>query len=304
MGARDRPHPGHQGALADTTHGEPGSIAAKRRTRDPSPVVVATASGAVEYAAVGAGPAVLVVHGVPGGYDQGLIIAGLFEGEPYRFVALSRPGYLGTPLATGETPAAQADAYAALLDNLGIRRAAIIAFSGGGPSTLQFVLRHPDRCWAMITVAALTMRRPIAGSLTAALARWLPLSDRGRWPIAKLPMAIPDRVARALGIHPVWLAMQGNAFEAPVRASGIRNDLAQFDAMVPYPLEQITVPTLVIHGLEDPVVPIAHAELAAATIPGARSVRLRGARHVLFTRPDVRAAMVGFLAEYAALPPR
>jgi len=40
-----------------------------------------------------------------------------------RVIAVSRPGYLGTPLADGETPEAQADLYAALLDTLGIARA-------------------------------------------------------------------------------------------------------------------------------------------------------------------------------------
>jgi pimeloyl-ACP methyl ester carboxylesterase len=43
----------------------------------------------------------------------------------------------------------QADAVAALLDVLGIRTAAVMAVSGGGPCALQFALRHPQRCCAL-----------------------------------------------------------------------------------------------------------------------------------------------------------
>ncbi len=267
--------------------------------RGSGPSLAATERGAVEYAERGAGADVLILHGVPGGFDQGLIVGRLLDGAPYHVVAVSRPGYLGTPIATGATPEAQADAYAALLDTLGIERVAAIAFSGGGPSTLQFVLRHPDRCWALVTLAALTMRRPVTGSPLESLARWLPLSDRGSWPLAKLVNAIPEGLAQKVGIHPLALALFGNALQAPARGTGIRNDLAQFDEMPPYPLQQIAAPTLVIHGLRDRVVPIAHADHAAGAIPGVRVVRVRGAGHVLLTSPEVRTALLAFLSEHA-----
>jgi pimeloyl-ACP methyl ester carboxylesterase len=43
------------------------------------------------------------------------------------------------------TPAAQADAFAALLDALGIARIDVIAVSAGATSALQLALRHPDK---------------------------------------------------------------------------------------------------------------------------------------------------------------
>ena len=259
-----------------------------------------TALGLVEYAEVGAGSNVLIVHGVPGGYDQGIIVAGLLDG-PYRFLAVSRPGYLGTPLSTGASPEAQADAYAALLDTLRIDRVAAIAISGGGPSTLQFALRHPHRCWGVVTMAAVTMHRP--RSLVNWLVRWLPLSDRGSWILGMLPALIPTGLAQALGVHPATLALIGNGLDAPVRGTGIRNDLAEFEAIKTYHLERITAPTLVLHGISDRVVPAAHAEHAAAAIPGARYVRVAGGGHVFFVRPEVRAAVLAFLAENAPQSP-
>src|SRR5690242_7371727 len=79
--------------------------------------IVETAMGPVEYCMRGQGPAVLVAHGSPGGYDQGLAFSKLVGGQQ-TFIAVSRPGYLRTPLTTGETSAVQADMYAALLDSL------------------------------------------------------------------------------------------------------------------------------------------------------------------------------------------
>ncbi len=52
----------------------------------------------------------LVVHGSPGTYVQGLLMAELFRANGFRVVAPSRPGYSGTPLSTGRSTADQADA--------------------------------------------------------------------------------------------------------------------------------------------------------------------------------------------------
>jgi pimeloyl-ACP methyl ester carboxylesterase len=45
------------------------------------------------------------------------------------------------------------------------------------------------------------------------------------------------------------------------------------------PLSSITVPALVIHGTADPMFPVAHGEALAASIPGARLLRLEDAGH-------------------------
>src|SRR5574341_959670 len=68
-----------------------------------------TSNGPIEYAMQGEGPAVLVIHGCPGGYDQGLVAARLTRDPSFKFIAPSRPGYLRTPLKVGRTPEAQAD---------------------------------------------------------------------------------------------------------------------------------------------------------------------------------------------------
>lgn len=80
--------------------------------------VVQTAKGPIEYAEIGHGPPVLLVHGNPGGYDQAYQVVKLEGAElgVSRYIIPSRPGYLRTPLSVGKTPKEQAEAFAALLD--------------------------------------------------------------------------------------------------------------------------------------------------------------------------------------------
>src|SRR3712207_363286 len=93
--------------------------------------------GEIEYAVRGKGPPVLLVHGAGGGYDQGLLIGENYVGDGHRFIAPSRFGYVRSPIPEEGSPAAQADAYAALLDALGVERVGVVAFSDGGPSALD-----------------------------------------------------------------------------------------------------------------------------------------------------------------------
>src|SRR3990172_6173333 len=60
--------------------------------------VAQTPCGQIEYAQVGDGPPVLIVHGAGGGFDQGLYFADPFVQAGYRIISMSRFGYLRTPL--------------------------------------------------------------------------------------------------------------------------------------------------------------------------------------------------------------
>src|SRR5882724_11938354 len=70
--------------------------------------IAQTACGPIEFASVGEGPAVLIVHAAGGGYDQGLDFAEALAGAGLRVVTMSRFGYLRTPLPKEASPAAQA----------------------------------------------------------------------------------------------------------------------------------------------------------------------------------------------------
>ena len=80
--------------------------------------VISTPWGAVEYAERGAGAPVLVIHGIYHRVDG--LLCDLFPDR--RVIAPSRFGYLGSRMPPNATPAAQADAFAALLDALALPR--------------------------------------------------------------------------------------------------------------------------------------------------------------------------------------
>src|SRR6266545_2715105 len=71
--------------------------------------IVQTPCGPIEYALAGDGPPVLVVHGAGGGYDQGLEIGEPLVNSGFRVIAMSRFGYLRTPLP-GDAPPMQTPA--------------------------------------------------------------------------------------------------------------------------------------------------------------------------------------------------
>jgi 2-hydroxy-6-oxonona-2,4-dienedioate hydrolase len=123
--------------------------------------IAETPCGSIEYAVAGEGPPVLVSHGSGGGFDQGMDFAAPLVRKGLRVIAMSRFGYLRTPLPADASAAAQADAHACLLDALNIRRAAIIGASAGAPSAMQFALRHPERTAALVLlVPAAYVPRP------------------------------------------------------------------------------------------------------------------------------------------------
>ena len=119
----------------------------------------AAAAAGAEVAVRGTGSPVLVVHGTPGGIDVAAIMSRFLPSADFRVVTLSRPGYQGTPLASERaTLDDEADLYAAVLDDLGIDRASVLAWSGGGPAAYRFAVRHPARVRSLAVAAGLTGR--------------------------------------------------------------------------------------------------------------------------------------------------
>jgi len=272
--------------------------------------IVETARGPVEYATVGDGPALLFVHGVMGGYDQSLLLARLIHG--FQVIAPSRPGYLRTPLGTGSTAAEQADAYAALLDALDIPRVAVIGGSGGGPSALRFALQHPARCWALVMVSAICLK-PSASALRR---YWLwtaiMLSDFSMWMLNGLTF---DALLARDGITPAVRAqIERNAdtmdivrrlvqiYPTRIRRMGLVNDLIQAENVFPPGgLEHLSLPTLVIHGTTDPIVPFENGEHVARMVPGAALLAVEGGGHLCIAthRETTIPVLEEFLRQHA-----
>jgi 2-hydroxy-6-oxonona-2,4-dienedioate hydrolase len=274
---------------------------------------ITTAVGAVEAAVAGSGPAVVLVHGLPGSWRQLVPLAEDLAAD-HTVVLPSRPGYGATPLTTGRTYDEHAAAYSALLDALGISRAAIVGVSGGGPSAAAFAATRPDRTTALVLACPLAPDRiriprgirlaalPGVGEAASAVFR----ARRRR------QLAQPDALERLIRSELSPAELKGlddtvradmvrffrSHLDAPSGLAGLRNDVAQARGATPFS-RPVSAPTLVIHGDADAVVPLDHARAYAAAIPGSTLEIIEGASHgFLLTR---RAEVVPRLADFIAL---
>ena len=269
-----------------------------------SSTVARTSMGDIEYAEVGNGPAALVSHGTGGGYDRGLFIASSLATGDLRFLAVSRPGYLGTPLSVGKTPEQQADAFAALLDSLNLAGAAFIGVSGGAPSVLQFALRHPKRCWALVLISGVTQALPEwKPSLGDRLSRRLTENQAIAAASNRIlqvfqPSASPE--SRQRSWNPAVRFLEKLA-SYKARRDGRDNDYQQLASLSDYDLSRVACPALIVHGTDDDEVPFRQAEFAARTIPDAELLSVPGAGHgMLFRHPErVSISIVDFLNAHA-----
>jgi pimeloyl-ACP methyl ester carboxylesterase len=264
--------------------------------------IAATACGPIEYAEMGEGPAVLLVHGAGGGFDQGIEFGGELARQGYRVIAMSRFGYLRTPLPSDAMPPAQADAHACLLDALGIQRAAIAGVSAGAPSSLQFAIRHPERTSALFLLVPLAYRptpaTPDDSRHSGLLGRFMleraVSSDFLYWLAMRLA---PGLVARTiLGTPPEALAeasreeqqrarlVMEHILPLKLRQAGLLNEARVVQTLAPYPLEKIAAPTLVVSVADDLYGTFESARYTASQIPGARFIGYERGGHVLLGR--------------------
>ena len=246
-------------------------------------VVLETPLGPVEYQVTGQGPAVIYAHGTPGGYDQGIAFSDFLDPKCCTMISPSRPGYLRTPRSSGSSPAEQADLYVALLDALGIEKASIIGFSGGGPSALSFALHYPERCRSLVMIGGIVQRHSYEERLSI-LPRWKQFLMRFIEylmvcePFLYIAMPIARLIPRGKAV--AGMLRSGAAYH--LRKDGYDNDRETFAAITHAPWEQITIPTLIVHGTEDEDVPFEDALMLAGKLPRVTLLALEKGDHSSF----------------------
>jgi pimeloyl-ACP methyl ester carboxylesterase len=276
------------------------------------PRIIETALGPIEYAVVGTGVPVIVVHGTPGGIDAAAIMARILPTDGVRAMLLSRPGYLGTPLAGRTTIDDQADLLAALLDQLGIDRTGVYTWSGGGPVGYRFAVRHPDRVNAIVANAACSQayhlpKQDLATRMmfNTTPEQWLlrvlaahggkqyiggVLSSEGTLTNEQLAQRV-DEIFADPRKRQFVIDLGPTAIPDKTRREGYRNDLDRLAEITNLELETITAPTLIVQGTSDADLPPSQSYFAAYTIPGAELLSLDGGTHLaLYTHPDANAA--------------
>ena len=277
--------------------------------------LIATRCGPIEAQQAGAGVPLLVVHGSGGGHDQGMAFAGALAQKGIHVIAMSRFGYLRTPMPADASAAAQADAHVCLLDALGIRRAAVMGGSAGAPSALQMAIRHPDRVSALILLVPLTYKPPTQSDSAPPMPAWVEAtmmrligSDILFW--AALHVARDQVIKVVLATPPQLLAtaspqerarvgaMLGNILPVSARAEGLRSDTAVGKHLAPAPLDAIDVPTLIVSARDDRYGTYASAQYTANGIAGAKFIGFDEGGHTWVGHNDeVMAAVVKLLVQ-------
>jgi len=265
-----------------------------------------TSFGTLEYAVIGEGEPVLTIHGGGGGFDQGIDMTGALAGCGYRLMAPSRFGYLGSTLPANLTTAMQADTYVELLDRLGIGKAFVIGGSAGAWSAMQFAIRHPERCRALVLLVPAAYSPPQKPYTSGGFVRAMLGSDFISWAALKL---MPDTMTRMLlGTDPAVVRAAEPSEQARVqqvlnhilpvsaRFEGMQFDVRTAAAPEPYPIERITCPVLTISAEDDLFGTAVPAKYIAANVPDGRAVIYPTGGHVLVgDYADVLRQITSFL---------
>jgi pimeloyl-ACP methyl ester carboxylesterase len=252
----------------------------------------------------GSGTPLVLLHGFP--FDRSIWQAQLDEvGKTARVLAPDLPGFGASPPLAGGEPsiAGYAVQIANWADSVGLRRFALAGHSMGGYIALAFAGAYADR----LTGLGLICTRPGPDTEQAREGRYKQIEgvwDRGPQVVvdAMLPRLFspatrekqPELIDR---IREVMLRQTAGGIVAALRAMAGRPDTTRI-------LPNIAVPTLVVSGADDVIIPSQDADLMAAMIPGARQVIIGSAGHLpMLEQPDKLSDVLSDLARGARSTP-
>ena len=182
----------------------------------------------------------------------------------------------------------------AVVGALGLTHFALYGYSGGGPTVVAYTNRHPEQVTSLVLAATYLGRspghdNPFFGLGGLARTDWELSAARA----AFVELFAPDagEVERRVMMHFLRIAGEGSA------VAGFIESTAEID--VSQQARRIRVPTLVVSGSIDRIVPVDSSRALAAAIPGARFEILEDADHLQASVLDPRLMrMVStFLAE-------
>ncbi|MGH2840916.1 MAG: alpha/beta fold hydrolase [Solirubrobacteraceae bacterium] len=241
---------------------------------------------------IGAGPDVLLVHGLGGAKSSFFDIAGTLA-ERYRVHALDLPGFgeSSKPLLASYSAGYFADTVRETMDALGIQSAHVVGNSMGGRVAVELALREPQRVagLALLCPSVAFIKRsyhPFVRLLRPELALlphhftrkavenhfWSLFADRDQIDPSVADLVVDEfqRIYSSAGARAAFLASARNIYlDEPFGDGGF------------YPrLSELEVPSLWVWGSHDTVIPPAFKRHVEQWLPGAEQIVLDGCGHV------------------------
>jgi pimeloyl-ACP methyl ester carboxylesterase len=244
-------------------------------------------------------PPVLVLSGV--GVTAAVALRWSDALQAHFDVISCAPGTVGAPRVDTGLAVTTAEHAVALLDTAGADRAHVLGLSFGGAIAQELAIRYPHRVCSLV-LGATSAGGALHVATEPATRRFvhglgeLP-AEEGLWAAVPYLYAagtcrrhaprIGEDIARRLS-----MPLDPGAYGRQCLIARAHDAVAR--------LAQITVPTLVIHGELDRIVPVDNGRRLAGAIAGARLVTLPDAAHAFPTDvPDVNRELVSFLRAHS-----
>lgn len=258
---------------------------------------------AIGYRMAGQGPVIVLLHGLAGSSRTWLEVMPLLARD-YTVVAPDLLGHGDSAKPPGDY---SLGAYAAslrdlLVGPLGIERATFVGHSLGGGVAMQVAYQHPELCERMVLAASGGLGREVSWVLrlfTLPGAEYLmpalfprfarDLGDR-------FQAFLRNRGVRAPRIEEGWRAY-ASLGEAESRRAFLRTLCSVVDAKEGQAVSArdrlylaAALPTLILWGDRDAILPVSHAHAARELVPGSRLEIFEGAGHFLHVEQPLRFA--------------
>jgi pimeloyl-ACP methyl ester carboxylesterase len=260
-------------------------------------------------------PPVLLLHGWGGSTFTWRDTIPALEAAGYRVIAFDRPPY-GLSVKTGELPlglTAQAEFTAALMDEIGIERAAVVGHSMGGGVIAYFAQLYPERVERLVFVdGAVRISEDGTGNRWSALGSLSQFQPIDWWArVIARAFVRPDSFG---GMQRTAYYQQEIVTDEVVAGYGRQLQVENWDVpllrvltptfssdvpLTPTDIEAIIMPSLIMWGAHDTWVPMEVGERVRDLLPNDQWITYTESGHMpMEEQPDqFNADLIAFLGE-------